>query len=218
MIGIGRFVVLLFMTFVALLGRILVHTLLMALPAVHHHVTSHQWKVCIIVIDAGTFLAHGVTIQAIDALIDVPAYHLMLLSRLFLFMTGNAGEHGIIHRIRMAIHTFIPFIFVGSRINGKELGIMIEVCRRPCRLRVALLTFGGEPCCLMYRIGRRVVFVPVTIHTQLRVIHIIPIMAFGTIGRNVSVCTVEFIKIIVHLEGRRSPSRIRRVATCTIGR
>lgn len=77
------------------------------------------------------------------------------------FMAVQASEHAVIGRIGMAIGAGVPFPFVRTAVNGKELAVVIELRTLPGGDAVAGLTVFGEPGTGVIRAGRGVVIVQV---------------------------------------------------------
>ena len=108
----------------------------------------------------------------------------------------GTGKDSKIRCIGMAIRTGTPLSLVFPRIDGKILGIVVPVGRRPGTLRVAIGTGFGELRRSMIRVFGLVVIVGMAAGTGIRGCYIIPFMAIGACFRSMGSCQ-HVIRIMI---------------------
>ncbi len=103
------------------------------------------------------------------------------------------------------------------RSREREVHAMVERRRNPARFRVAIRTGRRELVRHVVRIRRPVVIVQVAARTGVRGVGVVAVVAGGTVVRDCRMCPVQYPEVVVDREGRRLPTRCRRVAACTVG-
>ena len=150
--------------------------------------------------------------QAGAALISISRHAVVLVIRLWIGMTGRAGENCIVARIRVAVHALTPLPLVGPAVDGEILPVVFEIGRNPDTLAMANGTVCRKLCCLVVRAHGVFILTAVAGKTGVGGCRIIAVVAGCAVVGNGSMRPVQYIEIVVHREFRRHPARCRAVA------
>ena len=84
--------------------------------------------------------ARGVASEARSTIVIIAGNTNVVVVRLRIHMTGNAGKFGKVGRIRMAVNALAPFTKMFATVNREILAIVIKSGRFPCVFCVACRT------------------------------------------------------------------------------
>lgn len=138
---------------------------------------------------------------------------------LVVFVAGNAREYGVIVGVDVAIRALIPFVVVLAGVNREIFAVVVERCRLPSVLTVALGAIRGEASRGVGRIVRIVVIIPMAANAFRR--------RFGIIRRcvtiralilNFYVRALNYVEIVVNSKFSRTPAGVGCVALLAIER